>query len=86
VLTFTPLFILAAVGLAALVSRASTFIILGLALVALAAFMWAHPYATPQTVRLLGVRRSITLVRVATVALALGGALTVAATLAGLRA
>jgi hypothetical protein len=85
-LVFTPLVLLAAVGLAALVSRASTFVVLGLALIALSAFMWAHPYATPQTVRLVGVRRSITLVRAATAVLAAGGAFAVAAGIVGLPA
>jgi hypothetical protein len=81
-IAFTPLVLLGALGLAALVGRGATFLVLGLALIALAAFMWAHPYATPLTVRLVGVQRSIFLVRAATALLAAGG---IAASIAGLR-
>ena len=81
-MAFAPLILLAAIGLAALVSRTLTSVVLGLALVALAAFVWRHPYATPLTVRLLGVRRSVRLVRAAAVVLAIGG---FAAAVAGLR-
>jgi hypothetical protein len=82
---FTPLALLAAVGIAALVSRASTFVVLGLALIALSAFIWTHPYATPLTVRLLGVRRSITLVRVLAAVVAAGGAFVATGALTGAR-
>jgi len=80
-MVFTPLVLLAALGLAALIGRWATWLVLGLALMALAAFMWTHPYATPLTVRLVGVRRSVTLVRAASVLVAIGG---VSASVAGL--
>lgn len=80
-MVIAPAVVFAAVGVAAVVSRALAFVLLGVALIALAAYMWANPYATPQTVRLVGVRRSIALVRLAAVPLALGG---VVATIAGL--
>jgi uncharacterized membrane protein len=38
--------------------------VVGLAIVALAAFMARFPFPTPQTVQLLGLRRSLFLVRV----------------------
>ena len=85
IVAFAPLFILAAVGLAALVSRRSTPVIIGLALIALAALMWRHPFATPQTVRLMGVRRSIIVVRALTALMALAGTVALGAGLAALR-
>lgn len=72
-MVLAPLAVLAAVGLAALVSRAMAFAVIGLAIIALAAYAWTHPYATPQTVRLIGVRRSIALVRLVSVPLGLAG-------------
>jgi hypothetical protein len=85
IVAFTPMLLLAAVGVAALVSRASTLVVVGLAVIALAAFIWRHPHATPQTVRLLGVRRSITVVRLITTLTALLGVWTLAAGFAALR-
>jgi len=82
-MALSPLVVLGAVGFAALVSRGASFVVLGLSMISLAAYMWAHPYATPQTVDLVGVRRSIVLVRVLAVALGLGGALAVVAGFAG---
>jgi len=82
-LAFAPLVLLAALGLAALISRGTVFFVLGLALIALAAHMWTHPYATPQTVRLVGVRRSIALVRALAVPLGLGGLVAIVVGLAG---
>lgn len=86
VVAFTPLALLAFVGLAALVNPASIFVALGLSLIALATFLWAHPYATPQTVRLLGVRRSIVLARGLTAMLAVGGTIALLAGAAALGA
>jgi hypothetical protein len=82
-MVIAPLAVFAVVGLAAFLSRTLTFVLLGLALIALAAYMWAHPYATPQTVRLVGVRRSIAIVRIAVVPIALGGVVAAIAGLAG---
>ena len=83
VMVFTPLVLLTALGLAALVGRGATLVVLGVALLALGAFMWTHPYATPLTVRLVGVRRSIALVRAATAVVIIGGAVASVAGLTG---
>ena len=85
IVAFMPLLVLPALGLAAMVGRASTFVVLGLVLVALSALMWRHPYPTPQTVQLLGVRRSVAVIRVITALVALGGGVVLAAGLVGLR-
>jgi len=74
-IAFTPLVLLAALGLAALVGRPAIALVLGLALTALAVFMWVYPYATPQTVRLVGVRRSIALARAGALLLGVVGLL-----------
>lgn len=74
-IAFMPLALLAALGVAALVGRPAIALVLGLALIALAVFMWMHPYATPQTVRLIGVRRSIALARAGALLLGLVGLL-----------
>jgi hypothetical protein len=80
IMAFAPLFLLPAIGLAALVSRRAVIPTLAVTLVVLAAFVWTHPYATPQTVRLLGVRRSITVVRAIAI---LVGLVAIAALLVG---
>ena len=64
VVVFTPFILLALVGLAALLNRQLIVPVIGLAIVALAAFMARFPFPTPQTVQLLGLRRSLFLVRV----------------------
>ncbi len=73
IFAFTPLLLLAAIGLAALVSRSAVLVVLGLWLIGFAAFVWSHPYATPLTIRLVGVRRSVALARGLTAVLATGG-------------
>jgi hypothetical protein len=72
-IAFTPLVLLVAVGVAALVGRPAVALVLGLAATALAVVMWTHPYATPQTVRLVGVRRSIALARAGALLMGLVG-------------
>jgi hypothetical protein len=72
-LAFTPLVLVAVVTLAVVLGGGMLLAVLGLLLTALGAFMWAHPYATPQTIRFLGVRRSVALARAFALLLAVGG-------------
>ncbi len=74
-IAFAPLVLLAVLGVAGLAGRPAVALVLGLALSALALYMWTHPYATPQTVRLVGVRRSIALARAAALLLGVVGLL-----------
>jgi hypothetical protein len=83
ILVFAPLLLLASVGVAALAGRGAVLAIVGLAVIGIASVVWKHPYATPQTMRIVGVRTSITLVRVGAALLAVGG---IAALIAGLSA
>jgi len=76
-----PLVLLPTLGIAALAGEGAVLPVLGLALIAIAALMWTHPYATPQTVRLVGGRASIALARGGAALLAAAGT---AAMVAGL--
>ena len=53
----------------------------GIALLAMAGFMYRHPFATPQTVRLIGLRRSIVSARIGAAIVAIVGAGLLAASL-----
>lgn len=64
IVVFAPLGILAFVGITALVSPALLLPAIGFLLLAIAALIARFPFATTQTVNLLGLRRSIIIVRI----------------------
>ncbi len=68
-----PLALLALIGLASLLNKRLILVGVGLAVVWVAATFWQFPFATPQTVSLLDMRRSVTLTRTLAAGLALLG-------------
>ena len=73
-----PLALLAVIGITATVSWRLVTPLVGLLLVALAVVVWRHPFATAQTVTLLGIRRSVVLARSLAGALVVVGSLAIA--------
>lgn len=74
-MTLRPLVLLASIGLAALVDKRLIPVVAGLAIAWVATTIWRFPFATPQTVGLLGIRRSVTLARAIAVGIGIiGGA------------
>jgi hypothetical protein len=72
-LVFLPLAVLAVLALSALVSPTLVLAVAGLALIAIAAVATTYPFPTPLTVRAIGLRRSIAIVRLLTMAIGLAG-------------
>ena len=80
-LALLPLVLLAVIGLASLVNSRLIPIAVGVVVVCVAATVWRFPFATPQTVSLLGVRRSVSISRALAVVLGLLGAILASARL-----